>query len=378
MVDSRILQALEHTNPAIRKKAIIALGKSHDQGALPILAKVYRNDPDPEVRDYAHKAGRYIYSLRQAPPVPVAPAPKTIPPLKKAPPPAQKPVESAIKSPQATIAPPKNQSPPKPPPVKKSVPVYVSQDEIEKAEQYVNLGFQAIHINELIAAEKIFRRAFDLNPSLIHDSYVVDAVHQLLKKSTPEESVTVLLKINYSAHIVLSNHALERMALRSISEEEITFAVEESDDHIFEDDGDVRFIKSIRRFDGQMRPLNVVAMPLETKSRVRDKWLIKTVYIRGEEDDGTIRSTVSYRNRNHRPSWNNNDSRDNRQSHNRNQYRNNSSRNNNYQKKYNKPRNYSKTQKASPSDVRLLNTITMVAVIIGLVFIAYIYIVSQS
>jgi HEAT repeat protein len=60
MVDSRMIQALGHADPAIRKKAIVALGKSQDKDALPILANVYKNDPDPDVRQYARKAGQML------------------------------------------------------------------------------------------------------------------------------------------------------------------------------------------------------------------------------------------------------------------------------------------------------------------------------
>lgn len=37
MSTSKILQALEHTDPIIRKKAVIALGKSQDPQSLTIL-----------------------------------------------------------------------------------------------------------------------------------------------------------------------------------------------------------------------------------------------------------------------------------------------------------------------------------------------------
>lgn len=60
MIDKRILQALENPSPSIRRKAITALGKSADADALPILANIYRTDPDPELRDLARKAGVYI------------------------------------------------------------------------------------------------------------------------------------------------------------------------------------------------------------------------------------------------------------------------------------------------------------------------------
>lgn len=59
MLDS-VVKQLASSDAATRKKAIIALGKSVDQAALPHLAKIVKNDPDPELRELALKAGRYI------------------------------------------------------------------------------------------------------------------------------------------------------------------------------------------------------------------------------------------------------------------------------------------------------------------------------
>lgn len=60
MIEPRIIQALQHDDPTIRKKAIAALGKSNTSEALSILAKVYKHDSDPEVRELARKAGVYL------------------------------------------------------------------------------------------------------------------------------------------------------------------------------------------------------------------------------------------------------------------------------------------------------------------------------
>lgn len=67
------IQMLGHKDPAQRRKAIIALGKSGDKRALQPLAKVYKTDPEPELRDLALKAGRNIQktatsSLPEPPP----------------------------------------------------------------------------------------------------------------------------------------------------------------------------------------------------------------------------------------------------------------------------------------------------------------------
>lgn len=56
----RYLTMLQSSDVNQRKQAIIALGKSGDKLALSPLAKIYRTDPDPALRELALKAGRHI------------------------------------------------------------------------------------------------------------------------------------------------------------------------------------------------------------------------------------------------------------------------------------------------------------------------------
>jgi len=60
MIDPRIIQALSSGDPDKRKKAVAYLAKSLDRDALPHLARVYKTDSDPEIRELAKKAGAYI------------------------------------------------------------------------------------------------------------------------------------------------------------------------------------------------------------------------------------------------------------------------------------------------------------------------------
>jgi hypothetical protein len=70
MVDSQLLRMLGSKDASERKQAITTLARSQDRTALPHLAKVYRSDPDPEIRELARKAGVYINkkSPKEAPP----------------------------------------------------------------------------------------------------------------------------------------------------------------------------------------------------------------------------------------------------------------------------------------------------------------------
>lgn len=92
LVDNAVLAQLNDFDAAVRRQAIIALGKSRDLAALPYLATVVRTDPEPELRELARKAGQYVQqhaitSSASAPPEPAAPpsaprpaAPVTTPP----------------------------------------------------------------------------------------------------------------------------------------------------------------------------------------------------------------------------------------------------------------------------------------------------------
>ncbi len=57
------LEQLASPDVSERRQAIIALGKSADPRALAPLANIYKNDPDPTLRELALKAGRYLKGL---------------------------------------------------------------------------------------------------------------------------------------------------------------------------------------------------------------------------------------------------------------------------------------------------------------------------
>jgi predicted esterase len=75
-IDSQLVAQLRSADPDQRKAAILALGRAADVDALPLLANLYRNDPDSALRELALKAGRHIKAQSQPsttpPPAPVA------------------------------------------------------------------------------------------------------------------------------------------------------------------------------------------------------------------------------------------------------------------------------------------------------------------
>jgi hypothetical protein len=57
------LAQLQHSDPAKRREAIIALGKLADPGALPHLAQRYKVESEPALRDLIVRAGKHIQQV---------------------------------------------------------------------------------------------------------------------------------------------------------------------------------------------------------------------------------------------------------------------------------------------------------------------------
>ncbi len=55
-----LIQQLHNPDAAIRRRAIVKLGRSKNPAVLKALGATVRSDPDPEVRELARKAGQYI------------------------------------------------------------------------------------------------------------------------------------------------------------------------------------------------------------------------------------------------------------------------------------------------------------------------------
>lgn len=74
-MDSRILQLIESANPQDRKKAIQMLAKMGGPEAIRTLGMIYKQETDPELKELAVSAGKYIKKQQTgenaAPPMPV-------------------------------------------------------------------------------------------------------------------------------------------------------------------------------------------------------------------------------------------------------------------------------------------------------------------
>jgi hypothetical protein len=76
-------------------------------------------------------------------------------------------------------------------------------------------------------------------------------------------------------NVVFTDHALERAKLRKVTQAMMVSAITQPDRKQVEDDGDTRFIKDVRN-----RNVQVVATYLNDEK----KWLVKSVWVRGEDD----------------------------------------------------------------------------------------------
>jgi hypothetical protein len=79
--------------------------------------------------------------------------------------------------------------------------------------------------------------------------------------------------------VVFTKHARERLKQRQISEEMILKAIEMPYQSYVQKDGGMKFICRING-----RNVHVVSQPLPEER----KWLVKTVWVRGEDDEGNV------------------------------------------------------------------------------------------
>jgi hypothetical protein len=76
-------------------------------------------------------------------------------------------------------------------------------------------------------------------------------------------------------NVIFTDHALERIKLRRITQEMIVTAIRQPDQKVLEADGDTKFVKHIGG-----RNIQVVSAYLSDEK----KWLVKSAWVRGEDD----------------------------------------------------------------------------------------------
>lgn len=175
MLDQLIRQ-LDDADPARRKQAVIALGKSRDASALKPLANVYRSDPEPEIRELARKAGVYIKQHAEV--IPDVPA-TTPPPPKPAAPVGesytQRKMREMEEAKRAAEAAAQAENPPAEE-VDTRRPIrgreyQVPKEARERAAKAVDAALSYNLAGDNAKAMKNLTEAISLNPNLINDAY---------------------------------------------------------------------------------------------------------------------------------------------------------------------------------------------------------------
>lgn len=241
-IDPRLIQALKNDDPAIRKKAIAALGKSQNNDAMPILAKVYKHDPDPEVREYARKAGIVLKKV----------------------------IGSQINTSSENIAP----------------HVQLAKEAVEHAIKHIEDGKNDKAVTTL-------RQAIAIDPSLRFDQQARQVIHQVIGEKDETHSLlklvgkTFTMADDYSQfqsqyyreeqQLTYTDDVTRQMILRDIPPELVQLTVDVHDYKNPEDDG-IQFIKTIKR-GGRTQKAYVIAQSIDEGA-----WLIKNVWIEGEGD----------------------------------------------------------------------------------------------
>lgn len=184
MID-QFIQQLQSPDPQKRRQAIIALGRSRERAALKHLAQIFHNDPEPELRDLARRAGQHIRQAVNA----VDPKPSS--PSASAPPPSsasQSSVIHLISEPEdepsmddvissSAYEPLYPEHAEAPPPESAYVPPVqgrdyeVSREDRERAKHYVEEALSMNMRGDNAKGMKMLAQGLAINPNLINDGY---------------------------------------------------------------------------------------------------------------------------------------------------------------------------------------------------------------
>jgi hypothetical protein len=191
MIDQYI-QQLQSPDPQQRRQAIIALGRSKDRVALKHLAQIFHNDPEPDLRDLAKRAGQHIRQavntidpnpassttspapiLPQPPHTPAASNPSVIHLIGE---PEDEPSLDAVISPRVyePLYPELAQEPPREsayiPPIQ-GREYELSREDRERAKQYVEEALSMNMRGDNAKGMKLLAQGLAIDPNLMHDGY---------------------------------------------------------------------------------------------------------------------------------------------------------------------------------------------------------------
>lgn len=210
MMDQWLTQ-LQHSDPAKRREAVLALGKLADARALPHLAQLYKTESDSTVRELAAKVGKHIQqsaaerkrrtdelphvppfvlddSLLTTPPDPAPPAPAA--PPRYTPPPADDlpdPDEFDMLMPAAAAPKPAAQAESAPPP-----PKPISDRDRQRAKSLLQSAYHYQTSGDSTNALVTLAKALRLDPDLARQSSAVGLAAVLVGGSGKDSIALVL------------------------------------------------------------------------------------------------------------------------------------------------------------------------------------------
>jgi tetratricopeptide (TPR) repeat protein len=146
-VDIRLLKQLNHSDPKLRRKAIVALADCRDVAGLKPLETTAESDPDPKLRELAVKAASHLKEQ----------------------------VEKAL----AYAASPEAQ------------PIRVSEKQMARSREYMNEAMSMMVAKDNAKAIKALAKALQIDPSLKEDNYFQSLAGNLFN-TNPDEAIKKL------------------------------------------------------------------------------------------------------------------------------------------------------------------------------------------
>lgn len=153
--DPLIFKSLRSSDPEERKKGIKALARTGEREALRYLATIYKEDPDPEVRQLALDGGKHVKRLLVQGDW----------------------VGEGVKNPTQEMK-----------AVKSSVP----EKDQKLSKKYMDDALEFVVNEDYERAENLAKKAFALNPDLKHDPYYSGLASEVMGMPTEEAIATLL------------------------------------------------------------------------------------------------------------------------------------------------------------------------------------------
>lgn len=173
-MSKNLRSAIKDQDPEVRRKAILALARSGDQRALPLLKEIYESDPNHDLRELAKRCGQQLWAqLQQRSSTPSATEPDQE---------AKTPVTKSTEMTEAV-----------PPPLQaeSSLP-RASKRVMERARGRLSQSMAEYVAGNLKAARTEFRKAVSLSPQLVADPFTQNLAGELTGLP-PQEAFQTLL-----------------------------------------------------------------------------------------------------------------------------------------------------------------------------------------